>query len=180
MLKNRSVTAALLSALLLSLAGAAYSAQTPPKKAKIGPAAAPPPPKPAPSGSSAARVLAALEKSGHTYRKVDEGIWAVGLSGKNIKEIAVVVVAVEDSVLVQAQLAGRKDLSLKEALLVKLLELNHEYDASKLALSEEMLYARTEMRAKLVDAKELDYLITQVAALADEAYPQIKPFVVTK
>jgi hypothetical protein len=126
------------------------------------------------------RLLAALEKTGYSYRKASEGIWVVSLTGKNLKEIDVIVQAVEDSVLLQTQVVERKAVVGKEALLVKLLEFNHEYDTAKFALSEEMLYARIDLHARLVDADELKHLVNALALMADEAYPQIKPLLGAK
>jgi hypothetical protein len=55
-------------------------------------------------------------------------------------------------------------------LLIKILELNDQYDSAKMALSKDTLYARAEIQMGLLDGKELAYLINQVAALADDGY----------
>jgi hypothetical protein len=126
------------------------------------------------SGTDTARLLAALERSGHKYRKTDEKTWLVSMIGNNIKDMPVAVTLADDYVLVQVRLAPRKDVNVKDPLLVKMLELNDEIDAAKLALSKDWVYARAEMHAKLVGEKEIDYLIRQVAAVADEIYPHIE------
>ena len=132
------------------------------------------------SNADAGRLLAALEKSGYNYRKAGDGIWVVTLAGKNIKDIDIAVTSVEDSVLLQTQVVERKAIVRKEALFIKLLELNHEYDTAKFALSEEMLYARIDLHSRLVDAEELKHLINQLALFVDESYPQIKPLLGAK
>lgn len=126
------------------------------------------------------RLLSLLEKTGYGYSKAGEGIWVVTLEGKNLKEIGIIVQSVEDLVLLQTQVAERKAVADKPALLLKLLELNHEYDAVKFAVSPEMLYARTEAHARLLDPDQLKYLINQLALLADEASPQLRPLLNTR
>ena len=147
---------------------------------QMSPAAAQTRPDQGKSNPNSTRLLAALEKTGYSYRKANEGIWVVSLTGKNLKEIDVIVQAVEDSVLLQTQVVERKAVVGKEALLVKLLEFNHEYDTAKFALSEDMLYARIDLHAKLVDADELKHLVNALALMADEVYPQIKPLLGAK
>lgn len=131
---------------------------------------------PRPADAATERLLALLEKTGYTYRKVADGIWIVTLEGKNVKEIDVSIQTAGGTVVLQAKLMDRKAATGKPELLLKLLELNHEYDDVKLAISPEMLYARADFHARLLDAEHLKYLINQLAALVDEAEPQIKPF----
>jgi hypothetical protein len=121
------------------------------------------------------RLLSALDKSGYSYSKVDKGIWVIELDGKHLAKVKVIIAAAEDVVVVSAEVIDRKELKGKEAELVKMLELNDQFDTAKLALSKRGLYARTDIHAGLVDGKELAYLINQVAALADDAYAQVKP-----
>lgn len=121
------------------------------------------------------RLLGALDKTGYEYRKADDGLWVVTLEGKNRKEIEVFVHTAGTEVVVQTHMAERKAVADKAGLLVKLLELNHEYDTVKVSLSPDMLYARAEIPGRLLDAEYLKYLINQLAILADEAEPQLRP-----
>ena len=163
MLKSKSIPLVLVVVCALFQAAATPQTQTQSNEAK--------------SSASEDRLLSALDKSGYEYRKVDKGVWVIDLKGKHLSEIRVIASAVEDSILLQADIADRKSLKLNEGLLVKLLELNHQYDEAKIALAEKRLYARADLHTKLVDGEELGFLINQVAVLADEAYQQAKPFV---
>lgn len=125
----------------------------------------------------ATEIVALLEKSGYSYKKVDDGLWEVPGTGKNLKEFGIRLALADDILLVMVKLAARKDLKLEPALLTKLLELNHKFDSIKLALSEDMLYLRMDTHVRLLDNQELKYLVEQIANAADETYPQIKPFV---
>ncbi|MCI0487398.1 MAG: YbjN domain-containing protein [Blastocatellia bacterium] len=129
------------------------------------------------TGAKEVNLVALLEKSGYRYTKISEGVWEIPATGENVKEFGIRIVTAGELVLALVKLADRKSVTLKDALLVKLMELNHQFDSAKLALSEEMLYVRIDVRARLLDEQELKYLIEQTANVTDEAYPHIKPFV---
>ncbi|HSE37003.1 MAG TPA: hypothetical protein VLG74_06855 [Blastocatellia bacterium] len=127
--------------------------------------------------SGTAEIVALLEKSGYSYRKVGDGLWEIPGTGKNLREFGIRLALADDILLVMVKLAGRKELRLEPALVTKLLELNHKFDAIKLALSEDMIYLRMDIHLRLLDDQELKYLVEQIANATDETYPQIKPFV---
>ncbi len=124
------------------------------------------------------KLLSLLEQSGYRYGKVGDGVWEIPATGDNVKEFSIRLALAEDVLLAMARIADRKNLVMKEGLLTKLLALNHQFDSAKLALSEEMLYARIDLHARLVDVQELKYLVEQVANVVDETYPQIKQFII--
>ncbi|HST20976.1 MAG TPA: energy transducer TonB [Blastocatellia bacterium] len=126
---------------------------------------------------SPAGLLVMLEQSGYRYSKVSEGIWEIDATGKNVKDFKIRVTMAEDLVLLIVKLADRKDLSVKNELLVKLLELNHHFDIARIALSDEMLYSRIDLHARIVDGAEFNYAVEQLAAATDEIYPALKPFI---
>jgi len=125
----------------------------------------------------AAEIVALLEKSGYSYKKVADGLWEVPGTGKSLREFAIRLALADDVLLVMVKLVDRKDLKLQPALSTKLLELNHKFDSIKLALSEDMLYLRMDTHVRLLDDQELKYLVEQIANATDETYPQIKQFV---
>ena len=126
---------------------------------------------------SAADLVMLLEKSGHKYSKVDDGVWEIMYEGKNMKSIPVRVTMAEGVLVTLAKLADRKDIRPDPALLTKVLELNNDFDYVKLALSKSMLYVRMDTPLRLLDGDELNHALEQVSAAADEAYPQITRFI---
>ena len=128
------------------------------------------------SPKNSADLVVLLEKSGHKYSKVDDGVWEIMYEGKNMKSIPVRVTMAENILVTLAKLADRKDLTLDPVLLVKLLELNNDFVYVKLALTKSMLYVRMDSPLRLLDAAELNHVLEQVSAAADEAYPQITPY----
>jgi hypothetical protein len=126
---------------------------------------------------AAANVVALLEKSGHNYTKVKDGVWEINFTGDNLKDFSVRLALGDNMLVTMAKLADRKDLKLDPALLTKLLELNHSFDSVKLALSEDMLYVRMDTHLRVLDTQEMKYVIDQMSGATDEVYLQVKKFI---
>jgi hypothetical protein len=129
--------------------------------------------------NAGADVVALLEKSGHSYTKVSDNVWEVGFQGKNMKQIPVRVTVAGGVLVTLCKLVDRKSLKLEPALLIKLMELNNDFDYVKLALTQDMLYVRMDTPLRLLDSDELNHALEQVSAAADETYPHITQFVAT-
>ena len=125
---------------------------------------------------AAAGLLGVIEKSGYTYTKVADGIYEVPATGKNLKEFPLRLTQAEDLIIVIAKLADRKNITISAPLTLKLMEMNDNYDVVKFALSAEMLYARIDIHARVIDVDELKSLVELMAHVVDEAYPEIKAF----
>ena len=55
--------------------------------------------------------------------------------------------------------------------------MNNRFDMAKIALSDDMLYARIDVRARNTSMEDFNYAIEQLARVADEIYPEIKPLI---
>jgi hypothetical protein len=133
-----------------------------------------------PAKSPGAPELAVLlEKSGYRYTKIRDGVWEITFAGKNTGEFPVRIALTDNTVVVLAKLADRGELKLQAPFLIKMLELNDKFDSVKLALSDEMLYVRMDMHARILDAGELKYLLEQISGATDEMYPMLKEFLPT-
>jgi hypothetical protein len=122
------------------------------------------------------KIPALLEKSGFKYAKVKEGVWQIDFQGKNLKEFHLTISLVSDQLIMFVDLADRGTVNFNNGLAVKLLELNDAMDTVKFALSEKSLYGRMEVHERILDLQELKYMVNQMSAAMDEAFPQIKPF----
>ena len=67
-------------------------------------------------------------------------------------------------------------MNFSEELTLKLLELNDAMDVVKFALSDKSLYVRAEAHDRILDLQEFKFMIGQLSAAVDEAFPQIQPF----
>lgn len=130
-----------------------------------------------PDSNDPSKLVALLEKSGHNYTKVKDGVWEINFTGDNVKDFSVRLALGGNMLVSMAKLADRKDLKAGPELLTKLLELNHSLDSVKLALSDDMLYVRMDTHLRILDAAELKYVIDQMSGSTDEIYPQIKKFI---
>ena len=129
---------------------------------------------------NAVALLATLERSGYNYSKVSEGLWELSFTGQNLKQFNVRILVTDDLAVIFVKLADRRDLQMGTPELVKLMELNDQFDSVKLALSNDMLYMRVDVHARLIDEQELKYLVQQMADAVDETYPHVKPYIVGK
>ena len=124
-----------------------------------------------------ANIPALLEKSKLSYAKIANNVWEIQFTGQNVREFAMRIVAAEDLVMMIVKLADRKDVNATGVLPVRLLELNDKVDQVKFALSGDMLYARVEIHARLLDDREFRYLVDQLSGGVDENYLVIRPFI---
>jgi hypothetical protein len=122
------------------------------------------------------KIPGLIEKSGFPYTKVKEGVWQIDFQGKNLKSFQLRITLISDQLILFVDLANRSELNLNNGLAVKLLELNDAMDTIKFALSEKSLYARMEAHERIIDLQELKYMLNQISAAIDEAYPQIKEY----
>jgi hypothetical protein len=158
---NRKIT---LGAMALALMVSHVWAQTPPPQSK---------------STGAPELAVLLEKSGYRYTKIRDGVWEITFAGKNTGEFPVRIALTDNTVVVLAKLADRKELNLQPPFLIKMLELNDKFDSVKLALSDDMLYVRMDMHARILDPGELKYLLEQISGATDEMYPMLKEFLPT-
>ena len=134
--------------------------------------------KPAPAQplTGVGKIVSLLEKSGYKYTKLKEGVWQIQFEGKNLKTFAVNISSISDLTLMFVDLAARDEVNFSDQLLMKLLELNDAMDSVKFALSDKSLYVRTEAHDRILDLPEFKFMIEQLSAAVDEAFPQIQPF----
>src|SRR5262245_60306812 len=86
------------------------------------------------------RLAELIGKVAGTYTRIADGAWQTSYKGKNMPIITVRIVTAEGGVFFFADLFDRKSLPLSRNLLLKIAELNVDYDYAKLALSENSLH----------------------------------------
>lgn len=131
---------------------------------------------PAGLGAPPQELVTMLDKTGYPYSKIDNNIWEVQFKGDHLKEFPVRIIQTQDVTVLMTKLADRKDLVDKEALYLRLLELNDSMDNIKFAISKDMVYGRIEIHTRLLNESELKYLLGQMSAAIDQAYPEIQKY----
>jgi hypothetical protein len=117
-----------------------------------------------------------LDKTGYTFVKVDDNVYEVPASGKNLKQFTMRITQAEHLLIIVCKVADRRAVNSRLAL--RALELNSNYDIVKFALSKDMLYARIDVERRVVDVAQLKFIIEAMAHVIDDSYPQIKGLVV--
>jgi hypothetical protein len=132
---------------------------------------------PAPPSAGQKRLEDLVKRAEGPYTKVGNYAWSTPYRGKNMSGITVRIVAAEEGVFFFVDLFDRKTVPLSRNLLLKVAELNSHFDYAKIALTDDSLQVRLDCRAKLLDLDEFKALESQIASVADEAYPLLKDFI---
>jgi hypothetical protein len=111
------------------------------------------------------------------YTKLGVGAWSTPYKGKSLPITTVRIAAADGGIFFFVDLFERKSITLSRNLLVKITELNSQFDYGKVVLSESHLQLRLDVRSKLMDVEEFKAMEQQTATLADEAFGVIKDFV---
>jgi len=123
------------------------------------------------------RLAELVAKGEGPYTKLNDNAWSTPYKGKNLPTFTVRIAAAEDGIFFFVDLFDRKTITLSRNLLVKIAELNSDFDYGKIALTKDVLQVRLDVKAKLLDLEEFKALESQIASIADEAYGVLKDFV---
>lgn len=110
------------------------------------------------------------------YTKLGEGAWNVVYRGKNMPNFSIKIVTAEGGVFFFVHLFD-KTTTMSRAMLLKVAELNSQYDYVKIDLADDGLEARLDSRLKLMDLDEFKKHEAQIAIVADQAYGVLKDFI---
>ena len=119
--------------------------------------------------ANAAKIVALLEASGDSYKKIEDGVWSVMYKGSHAKSIEVRVGLVEDLVVLVSNLADRSDFKITSDLLARFLQFNNDVDSVKLTFAGEKIQVRLDLHVRVLDDREWAYAMNQVASAIDEA-----------
>ncbi len=117
-----------------------------------------------------------------TYVRADKSqSWSTSFRGKNSPNIQVTIVGAQDPdfpplVLFIVVIGARTEMPLSRNLLLKLLELNSDYDYAKITLSDENLNVRVDYPLAGLDSKRVEDLASGLATAADTVFGEIKNF----
>ena len=126
-----------------------------------------------------AKLAGILERSGSPYRKAADNVWVVNFKGKSLAEINVFVTSAEGLVVMGAVVAEKKAMQVTPEMMRRLLKLAHEIDRVKIGFdSDDDLFVRAEVNARLFDLEEFKSDMQQVSAAGDKIHAAIKPFLV--
>lgn len=119
-----------------------------------------------------------MDRSGYSYKKAADTVWAVPFEGKALSKFNVVASTEQDMLVVFVIVAEAKSLRVTPELMRTMLKLNGDLDRVKIGLDKDGdAFVRIDLSVRILDSQELKSNIEQVAAAADEVYTAIKPFI---
>ncbi|MBI3651375.1 MAG: YbjN domain-containing protein [Acidobacteria bacterium] len=131
------------------------------------------------TAQASAKVAQFLKQSGYEYRQAGENVWVLKLSSNALKNYEALVATNEGIVVIAVVMANRKDMKSSEALLFKLLKINHEKDFMKIGFdNDDDLFVRTEQKIRNLDLEEFKALVEQVMVTTDLVFTEIKPVLI--
>jgi mRNA-degrading endonuclease HigB of HigAB toxin-antitoxin module len=123
------------------------------------------------------KIVQFLEASGQGYTKAQDGIWVVKFKGNQLAEISVITFAIQDMLIFIATVAEKAEYKAAPELLQKLLLLNDNFDRIKVGIDKDGdIFTRVDLSLRLLDQKEFNANLEQMAAAADETFGVVKPF----
>lgn len=125
--------------------------------------------------SPAAKVKRLLNESGAKVDKSSEDTWTLPYEGKVLKDITVVATVGEGLLITFALLPESKNAKFPPQVLLKLLNLNEDFDRVKVGIDKDgILFVRSDVAVRTLDKEDLTTTIDQVAAAIDEVYSQVR------
>ncbi len=132
--------------------------------------------KPAPAAklSSTERLL---KESGADYSPFQgDDSFIVSYKGKQMGRIDLIIIDADKSAVIFADVAAGRELNMTQEVMRKLLEFNLRSDYIKVGISDiGSIRVQTEQILALMDAKNFDQMLDQVAAGSDEIAAILKP-----
>jgi hypothetical protein len=127
--------------------------------------------------ATVAKLASCLERSGYNYTKAADNVWVVNYKDSTLGEIHVLVTSAEGLVIMGVVIAQKAKMNVTPEMMHRLLKLTHELDQVKIGLdSDDDLFVRAEVNARIFDLIEFKADVHQVAAASARVYAAIKPF----
>jgi len=130
-------------------------------------------------GASAfeARVEGFLRQSGYEYGKVKNNSWYVNVAGKELTRIRVLVGAGANSIAVGAVVVPKARLRVTADSMYKMMKLSYDLNYVRVCIDpDEDLLVMSQVKEPWLSQQEFKSTVERVAAAADRAYAEMRPF----
>lgn len=146
----------------------------------LSPTAADARPKPPPAqegGPFAAKVEGFLLQSGYEFRRVQANSWYINKTGKQLPQIRVLIGAGPNSIAVGAVVAPKARLRVTADALFKMMKLSYDFNYVRLCIDpDDDLIVMEQVKERHLDLAHFREVVERVAAAADRAYGEVRPF----
>jgi hypothetical protein len=127
-----------------------------------------------------ARVESYLRESGFDYKRVKENSWYINKTGKQLANIRVLLGASSSSISVGAVVVPKQNLRVTADSMYKMMQLSYDFNFVRICIDpDEDLLVMSQVKMRLLDLQEFKDTIERVAAAADRAYGEVRPFLVS-
>jgi hypothetical protein len=124
-----------------------------------------------------AKIESLLQQTGLGYERKGDTVFVVPEQGKSLGDFNVVLANGDGMEVIFVIIAQKAQMPMNEALALKMLSMNHEYDRVKVGIDDDGdAFVRDDASIRVLDGAELKENIHQVAAAADEIYAALKPY----
>jgi hypothetical protein len=129
-------------------------------------------------GEAISTVDKLLAQSGYSFAKKTSNVWTIDYTGKSLAKFKVIISTGPDLVVMFVTIAKKAEFPVNTELLYKLARINHSLDRIKAGLDDDGdIFVRIDLSDRILDIKEFKVNVDQLAAAADQAYADIKPFI---
>lgn len=130
------------------------------------------------SADAVAKTTKLLQDSGYVHRKTGDHTWFIERQGT--QKPPILVASGADFLVVGIIVAEKKNMRVSADLSFKLLKLNHSLDYVKCGFdADDDLFVRSEVRIRVTDQPAFKAMVEGVISAADQAYAEVKPFLIT-
>ncbi len=128
-------------------------------------------------GPFASKVEGFLRQSGYDFRKVKDNSWYVNTQGKELAQIRVLIGAGPNSIAVGAVVAPKARLRVTAESMFKMMKLSYDFNYVRLCVDpDDDLLVMEQAKEKHLDLAHFKEVVERVAAAADRAYGEVRPF----
>lgn len=133
---------------------------------------------PAPeAGPFAAKVEGFLRQSGYDFRRVKANSWYIVMRGEEMPEIRVLIGAGPNSIAVAAVVVPKARLRVTADSMFKMMKLSYDLNYVRLCVDpDDDLLVMEQARERHLDLAHFKEIVERVAAAADRAYGEMRPF----
>ena len=132
------------------------------------------------STAFATRVGGYMRQAGYDYHRVKPNSWYINVKGRELPQIRVLVGAGPNTIAVGAVVVPKAQLRVTAEAMQKMMKLSYDLNYVRVCIdTDDDLIVISQVKEKWLDQQEFMSTVERVAAAADRAYAEMRPFLAT-